>query len=297
MTSSRQEFTPGYPVDIRRPERVQRLQRSYFGDFEFMAGRVVARLTGDRVVLQDDGSERAMPDVRIERADGRSGYLEVWTDTDEASAAMQAELYERGRGVPLIWAAPSLRRVWSVTVSGATDFRRLERDLPSVLLAMEDAGETDETVRVVVEQASRQVPYMGELLRLGVVHVSSRPPRVDEAGMIRIHPDGITGPGELSWEPVLRWVGEILASPRLDGHRRKLAAQQSDERHLFLGVTVSSPGAVYFALIDHPGVPSVAPTLPDGITHLWIMEWRGERCLIWFPDRGWQDASRHWATA
>ena len=61
-----QEFRRGYPIDLRRAARVRRLEQSYFGDFEAQAGRVVARLTGERVLLQDDGSEDTMVDLRID---------------------------------------------------------------------------------------------------------------------------------------------------------------------------------------------------------------------------------------
>jgi hypothetical protein len=55
------------------------LQRTPVGDFEYMAARVVARLTAERVILQGDGSRPGMPDICIEYAGHTPGYVEVWT--------------------------------------------------------------------------------------------------------------------------------------------------------------------------------------------------------------------------
>jgi hypothetical protein len=63
-----------------------------------------------------------------------------------------------------------------------------------------------------------------------------------------------------------------------------------------MGVALSSPGDVHFALTEHPGVPSLAPEVPRAITHLWVFDaWRFRRVLLWSPDRGWLDASGNWA--
>ena len=81
------EFRPGYPIDHRLPRKVARLLNGPGGDFECSAARVVARLTGERVVLQDDGSRAGMADIRIEYADRSPGYVEVWTDIEPGYAA------------------------------------------------------------------------------------------------------------------------------------------------------------------------------------------------------------------
>lgn len=61
---------------------------------------MLARLTGERVVLQDDGSEDAMIDMRIVYADGRVGIVEAWTDTDGSAELMSEGADDRqGRRV------------------------------------------------------------------------------------------------------------------------------------------------------------------------------------------------------
>ncbi len=70
------------------------------------------------------------------------------------------------------------------------------------------------------------------------------------------------------------------------------------ERHIFIGITFTSPEQVYFGLtLGEQGLPALAPTLPREITHLWLWNIEGgDRCVVWFPDRGWLDAMNNWAT-
>ena len=119
---------------------------------EWNAAHVVAHVTGERVILQDDGSQMRMPDIRIEHASGDVAYIEVWTDTDQDAAAVLDELYGRERQLPREWPAPPLRRVWSITVSRRARFKSrnqqpsLERDLIRILGQVEHVGETFERV-------------------------------------------------------------------------------------------------------------------------------------------------------
>jgi hypothetical protein len=54
----------GYPDDPRSDELRGRAGARLEGDFEATAGRVVTRLTGERLVIQDDNSRDSMPDIR-----------------------------------------------------------------------------------------------------------------------------------------------------------------------------------------------------------------------------------------
>lgn len=119
-SSGRADFVRGYPVDERGPRATYGPSPGHpFGDFEWKAGRVVARLTGERVVLQDDGSQPGMADIRIDYARRPVGYVEVTVDIEPAYAGMWAELAARGGG-GLPWKAEilNLSRAWQVTLSG-----------------------------------------------------------------------------------------------------------------------------------------------------------------------------------
>ena|GEM_PF-1915647 len=297
-------FVPGYPIDQRKPEQRSRAERGYLGDVEWSVARVVARFTGERVYLQDDGSQPSMADMRIERANGGYAFVEVWTDTDEATAAMFNELRGPELRLPGEWPAPNLARVWHLTVSKKARFRSgsrrqlsLEKNLVPVLAKMEAAGETFEFVAAGDNLLKSNSPLVARLLELGVCEVSSHPCKPGEQGLVRLSPAGITGSGEQSWEPLDDWLAATLAKPELDDNWKKLKATGARELHFMMGVTWSSPGDVYFALTDNPSIPSVAPKLPKGITHLWVFDAIDfDRALVWSVEHAWLDACSHWAT-
>ena len=284
----------GYPIGLRHAERVARHREQAVDDFELAAGRVVARLTGEAVVLQDDGSENSMPDIRIDYADRSPAFAEVWIDIDSNYAAMYAKLMQREHQLPHIVAAPRLHRAWQVTVGRTVHVGKLEAEMENLLSALEHAGETFQIVAPERVLRSHSHPAVRRLCELGVVMLGSGP---SDHAEIRLGPAGTSGPPIPQWETVLEWIAETLAAPRLADVRAKLANTNAAERHVFLGVTYTSPGEVVFALtMDERSLPGKAPKLPPEITHLWLMNTTGDRCIAWFPDRGWFEPRRHWAT-
>jgi hypothetical protein len=237
-----------------------------------------------------------MVDMRIEYANREPGYLEVTTDIEHGYAAMWSGLMKSGQ-IPQAVTLPSLHRQWSVTLSGAIHRRMLDAELEGLLANIEASGLTFQLVAPVETLKATQNASVNRLLDLGVVTLSSASAQ-SGLGSALLYPDGITAPAVASWKPILDWISETLASPKLADVRHKLTRTRAVERHVFLGITFSSPSAVYFALtLDEKGLPPTAPILPPEITHLWL--WNvagGDRCVVWSPDRGWLDVARHWAT-
>jgi len=269
------DFTPGYPIDLRPPERRRRAAESPVGDFEGMAARVVARLTGEHVVIQDDGSRPAMPDIRIEYAAKPAAYVEVVVDIDSSYAAMDAEIF---KGVQTL---PS-NRIWRVRLSGRSKVKELRRTLPALL-------DVD-----TIDQGTMQ-----QLARMGVTVDGPGIPRPGQTGGIHLLPAGIKGSATPVWASFLDWLAAFLASGETADVRSKLAATNAPERHAFVGASFTTNGDVFFALHEEgrPELPATNPTLPPEITHLWVWTTPGiGRCLAWFPDTGWIDVSDHWAT-
>jgi len=248
------------------------------GDFEGMAARVVARLTGERVVIQDDGRKPATVDIRIEYTDKPVAYVEVVVDMDPPYAAMEAEIWKSALPMPA-------KRVWWVRASAKSrPVKELRKELPRIL------GSSHGSL------SPQEIQQLG---RLGVT-VSGGMPRAGEPGVIHLLPEGILGPARLTWEPFLDWIKTFLTSDLTEDVRRKLAATGAAERHAFIAVSFTTPGPVYFALRydGRPELPDSNPSLPQEITHLWVWSVPGiERCLAWFPDTGWLDPLDHWATA
>jgi hypothetical protein len=272
-------------------------------DFEYVAARVVARFTGEAVTIQDDGSSPAMPDIRIDYADARVGYVEVWKDLDEPYAAMTRGISEHGFEI----SGGDLGRVWVLEVSGRFRTKDAGTTVPALLAALTAEGNTFSYGGVAEFLSEHPSAHVQTALRMGIVTLSSRPMNDGEESVIHLGPQGINGPANVTWEPFLGWIKETLSSDNRNmvGNRRKLAAAGGDERHAFLGVTFSSPWTVFDALSFHvhtlpwerSQLPSLPPELPAEITHLWLMNAQApERCLAWYPDRGWFDPAMQWAT-
>lgn len=298
MTSHEVSFTPGTPVDLRPCAQVAKRAAGPLGDFEYGAARVVARFTGHRVTLQDDGSRDRMTDIRIDPADKAPSFAEVWTDIDEGYAAMYSRIMKPQGQLPLELVEPRLKRVWFVTLSGSSNVGRLVTEVGTLLAHLEQWGLTFERVLEHASMKSHSHHVVQTLAKRGVVKLSSRPCTTEEHGIVRFYPGGISGSPRISWETFITWVNQTLWSPRLKDVRSKLSDTGAAERHVFVGVTNSSPSDVFFGLGDHEeGLPSENPLLPPEITHVWLLRTPVPgRCVVWFPDRGWFNPMYHWAT-
>ena len=75
---------------------------------------------------------------------------------------------------------------------------------------------------------------------------------------------------------------------------RKLAASGHPERHAFIWATFTTPYEIASILDgEAEALPTEAPQLPDGVTHLWVGSWyASRRTLYWRPDHGWSEAYR-----
>jgi hypothetical protein len=103
----------GYPLDRRDPRRRQSAQSGPVGDLEGLAGRILARYTGESVVIQDDGSKDRMPDIRIDYMDRPSAFVEVVSHIDRAYAAIARRVVDPKS----TWTSRDLTYAWVLTVS------------------------------------------------------------------------------------------------------------------------------------------------------------------------------------
>lgn len=118
----------GYPIDRRTPSQVATASASVLGDFELKAARVVARLTGEEVTIQDDNTQDGMPDIRINYADGQIGFVEVVTDVNQSYAETYFQITnqndkESSLRLPGELRSPRVHRVWFVTLSNRANLR------------------------------------------------------------------------------------------------------------------------------------------------------------------------------
>lgn len=100
-------------------------------------------------------------------------------------------------------------------------------------------------------------------------------------------------PAEPNARRFVEWCGEVLASDDFADNRSKLASTGKEgERHMVVGVTITSDRDAQRMVYEGQGLPSTAPLLPPEITHLWVFGLPPHsRCIFWFPDHGWRDFS------
>ena len=195
------DFSPEYPIDQRSERRRRHAAEGPVADFEGMAARVLARFTGERVVIQDDGSQAAMPDIRIDYSTRPPAYVEAVVDVDSSYAAMAAK----------IWKLEPLPAdlTWTVHLtSRAPRLSQLRTRLPQILGSLHNAPEPE---------------VIQELDRLGVRVTGPWEPRPGETGKIHLRPEGVFGDRELRWGALLDWIAEFLESDDAEDVRRKLA--------------------------------------------------------------------------
>lgn len=287
------DFQPGQPIDLRPNEMRMREFHSYAGDFEALAARVVARLTGERVVIQDDNSVQGMADLRIEYADRPTAYVEIVSDVDPAYAQLNQLVFREQE-----MAAPSLGRIWYVTVAKSAMLKLLRPRLAGLLRRLEDAAIFLEIVQPDGSLARSSVEELSQLHHLGVARLCSRAPQPDEEPKILLYPQGIGGPAEQDWQALHTWLADFLSAPGRADVRRKLAATGAAERHAFVGLPLGKEWPAFHSLHEqYGGLPDQPPALPPEVTHVWVWAQPIGRCVAWFPDRGWFDPRRHWATA
>lgn len=268
------------------------------GRGEVMAREVVARCLGATVERYDDGTRDGMPDGRIRYLDGTIAPLEVVGDHLPAYNAQRTALEQRGHGRLTV---EGLRWHWVVSIEVTADTRPVRRALPD-LLRRAEALHPDSPWRA------------GRALRAGLVDE----PRDNEDGpddwerlglfTATAYPDGRPGDVTLTSAPfagfglgpdaVSDWAEGVLIREG-DVGRKLAAAGLGPEGHAFVWVRISSPVPVQTALDIGAGgrLPTRAPVLPTGITHLWVVSpYTSARSLAWFPDGGWRELRFRWPT-
>jgi hypothetical protein len=288
------EWQPGSPRDLRTERQLQSARTAPYGDFELQAGRIVARLTGARVTIADDNSQAGMPDLHIEYDDARTAWGEVVIDVGQGHAAQTRAFADGG----LDFQSDELLWEWWVTLSPTTSLKGLEPKLTRALGTLELAREHYPVLTETSEVTGS--PGLRQLARIGIMDVCCADPPSERRGLVHSYPSGVGGVLALDWPGFYGWLDGFLAGASARNKRNKLARTNALERHLFVGLGPTVPWAALHVLdrdLPYP-LPPADPQLPAEVTHLWLYAaGYQERCLTWWPERGWLDAQQHWLTA
>jgi hypothetical protein len=185
--------------------------------------------------------------------------------------------------------APALKYSWRITVEDTAPIRELRNEIVDLLEFIEaeptprelawpdgarwnDAAKIDYAFRTLGVQHARPDQFPG-----------SRPKVVISARIL------IGREGNPNALPV--WAAQFLTDTAPDVPQ-KLAASGHPERHAFIWATFTTPYEIA-SILDGDALPTQAPQLPDGVTHLWVGSWYARtRTLYWRPDHGWSEAYR-----
>jgi hypothetical protein len=196
-----------YPLDLRVARRQRSAHLGPVGDLlERVAGRVIARFTGTRVVLQDDGSADRMPDIRIEYPDRPPAFVEVTSDIEPAYAAITRRVAHPNS----TWRSHRLACAWTLVVTASFHVDDLARRAVELIAGLESSGYgADSGVLLLSDMRG---PDCTALARLGVLEAYAHKPSEHAPGSIRLIAEGIEGPYDTDWDAVGAWINALLAS-------------------------------------------------------------------------------------
>jgi hypothetical protein len=242
-------------------------------------------LPGSQVEQHDDGSKPSMYDLKILYPDDTVGAVEVTAAAD----AEQIELWKLVGGRGKRWIDSSLAGGWLVRILPSTRARVLHEQLPDLLRELESRG-----VRAVRGNRSSGDQFTAKAGELRIVE--ARQGATAYPGSIYVMIDQplerMGGFLPATGDPLAAWLGEWLADPSRQDNLYKLMCSGACERHIFVLVPgfTSAPFAITHLLIDSGApLPTIAPALPSGITHVWAMSmWDTGDGFRWSPDNGWE---------
>jgi len=252
---------------------------------EELAQRIVQTILRASVSRYDYNRGQSVPDLRIDYKDGHVGFVEVVADWSPAYRAMDAMLH--GGNDELVIAG--MRYDWWIWPAVNAPIKRLRQELPLLLGELEKAGLTfDHRCDATLRARMAASPFAPEFDKLRIERIVAGP-RATDGGVARLVLPGVSGDAAIHIDRIASWVGEFVE--RSTDVPRKLAETGAEERHAFIVVTLTSEWDVFHALTmdGYSHLPSVDPVLPDEVTHVWLLNTSGDRCIAWFPEKGWFD--------
>jgi hypothetical protein len=268
---------------------------------EEFARRCIQQALGVPVCWHDDGSSSqpgvGMYDLAIEYP-GRSAAVPVAVSSHIDSDAMETRNILSRKLTKGAWSATSLTQAWGLHTTSTPSLKELNATAEQRLAVLEAAGVTSFdlsthqirqiTYRVRADaDAHRVLDAEGALLKMGVQRASSYEPG-SGGPMIHLYLDR----GEWAWDgspdAIVTWIDGFVADPDREDNLRQLGAAAQGEAHLAVFADMSVDGNVWRTLEDAGVIPTIAPTLVEPVTHLWLFaDPPSSTGLAWDPRRGW----------
>jgi hypothetical protein len=251
---------------------------------QLAAACIRSALPGIEVEQHDDNSEPAMHDLNLVLRGRPFGAVEVTAAMDSESTELWNLVHQRDAR----WIEPDLAGGWSVALLPSARFNRIRAELPALLAELECLG-----IREIGRHRSRPDPLLSQAKSLGIA--TARQGGTDFPGSvyftIRIPTQRMGGWVEDTGDALSVWISEWLAETGRANKLRKLAKSGLAERHLFviLPPFSTAPFQAFDVLLKNDApAPTVTPTLPPEVTHVWAVSmWATGDGFRWSPDGGW----------
>jgi hypothetical protein len=229
---------------------------------------IAERALGAKATANDVRPKQGAVEAFLDYPDGRRGAFEVTKLATDGGDSLQLEslLARDGHGWPL----PG-KWWWTIKVGHPRDLLRLPDIYAKIILKCESAAvreprklppaEIDDDVRWLIEQSSvRMLGYRDVLATDGY--------RMRRAAIDRF---SSWGGSDESYSQLDEELSTAFNTTNIQRHMVKLRRMEADERHLFLILGVYDlPFTLFGSLASGEGLPTGAPALPEGLTHLWL---------------------------
>ena len=218
-----------------------------------------------------------MHDLDLVREDSTFAACEITAAADPESIELWNLVNGGGR-----WIEPNLAGGWMLTLAPACRAKNLRALAPGLLRRIE-ANPTDSLARAELEGLGVLNTYHGGTAFPGSIYATIERPSEFTGGWVS--DDG---------DPIVAWLDAWISDAHQAHNLQKLAAAKRAENHLFVllpGFSSAPFTAADLLLRSDAPLPTVAPVLPEPVTHVWLMStwdsgaifhWTGERWVT-FP--------------
>lgn len=249
------------------------------GEERWVASCVRSVLPGVDVCQHDDGSAQSMYDLDLCRDGQRVGVLEVTAAADQR----MIEMWNLVNGKSGRWIEPQLAGGWLVSLARGAHIKTLRKKLPPLLASLENAG-----VRQIHHDHNHEQAaalgiaslWQGGTSFPGSIYVTIEESTEKSGGIVATHGNALP-----------EWLSDWVVQREQAHNLRKLDRDGVAERHLFVlfpGFSDAPFSVTDLLMRDDAPVPTLAPSLPDGLTHIWAMStWESGLGFYWSPSAGW----------
>jgi hypothetical protein len=243
------------------------------------AACIEAALPGVTAQKHDDGSRPGMHDLDLIQ----DGSIFAACEVTAAADSRAIELWNLVNGRDETWTEPDLVGGWRLTVSVECNVKRLQQKAPGLLQRLE-LNELDSSARSEIQALGVKRFHQYNTNNPGSIYVT-----LEQEVQFRWAFVGDTGDSLVDWFDA--WIRTSEQAHNVE----KVRKAGYPEGHLLVLIP-AFPSAPFSAsnllMRPDPPLPTRAPTLPDGLTHLWLMSTWDSGMLLHWSATGWARFSK-----